>query len=206
MFSVLYAGSKSSGSIRTVGERRSSMGKEKEQKTESKKVGVEGEPDRTTGNIMHCERPASQLSHHSHCSHGLPGVLPIYQPPVQKACGPPGAPPVRDLAAVPPELIGSRQSFQKAMGNPCEFFVDIMWQYWLLTLNNTEFFAHTTVWDSPLIFQEPQASNSNRDSISHLSLLIRTLNWLVLVNIGAKHYIVLVYSTFWCRHQLFCTF
>ncbi|KAK2109161.1 hypothetical protein P7K49_014326 [Saguinus oedipus] len=26
----------------------------------------------------------------------------------------------------PPELTGSRQSFQKAMGNPCEFFVDIM--------------------------------------------------------------------------------
>lgn len=40
--------------------------------------------------------------------------------------GPPGGPPVRELAAVPPELTGSRQSFQKAMGNPCEFFVDIM--------------------------------------------------------------------------------
>lgn len=33
---------------------------------------------------------------------------------------------VRELASVPPELTGSRQSFQKAMGNPCEFFVDIM--------------------------------------------------------------------------------
>lgn len=42
------------------------------------------------------------------------------------AGGPPGGPPVRELAAVPPELTGSRQSFQKAMGNPCEFFVDIM--------------------------------------------------------------------------------
>uniref|UniRef100_A0A1A8DDX2 Dishevelled, dsh homolog 1 n=1 Tax=Nothobranchius kadleci TaxID=1051664 RepID=A0A1A8DDX2_NOTKA len=39
---------------------------------------------------------------------------------------PPGAPPGRELAAVPPELTASRQSFQHAMGNPCEFFVDIM--------------------------------------------------------------------------------
>uniref|UniRef100_A0A8C9KR20 Segment polarity protein dishevelled-like protein DVL-1 n=1 Tax=Panthera tigris altaica TaxID=74533 RepID=A0A8C9KR20_PANTA len=40
----------------------------------------------------------------------------------------PGAwlPAVPALAAVPPELTGPRQSFQKAMGNPCEFFVDIM--------------------------------------------------------------------------------
>ncbi|XP_072101399.1 segment polarity protein dishevelled homolog DVL-1-like isoform X3 [Mobula birostris] len=119
-------GSKSSGSSRAVGERRGSMGKEKEQKTESKMVGVESEPDRITGNIVLCERPASQLSHHSHCSHGPPGVPPIYQPTIQKSTGPPGAPPVRDLASVPPELISSRQSFQKAMGNPCEFFIDIM--------------------------------------------------------------------------------
>ncbi|XP_062889267.1 segment polarity protein dishevelled homolog DVL-3-like isoform X3 [Mobula hypostoma] len=119
-------GSKSSGSSRAVAERRGSMGKEKEQKTESKMVGVESEPDRITGNIVLCERPASQLSHHSHCSHGPPGVPPIYQPTIQKSTGPPGAPPVRDLASVPPELISSRQSFQKAMGNPCEFFIDIM--------------------------------------------------------------------------------
>ncbi|XP_032824321.1 segment polarity protein dishevelled homolog DVL-3-like isoform X2 [Petromyzon marinus] len=39
---------------------------------------------------------------------------------------PPGAPPVRDLGSVPPELMGSRQSFHMAMGNPCEFFVDVM--------------------------------------------------------------------------------
>uniref|UniRef100_A0A8C9YVC6 Dishevelled segment polarity protein 2 n=1 Tax=Sander lucioperca TaxID=283035 RepID=A0A8C9YVC6_SANLU len=40
--------------------------------------------------------------------------------------GPPGAPPTRDLGAVPPELTASRQSFHLAMGNPSEFFVDVM--------------------------------------------------------------------------------
>ncbi|XP_038677664.1 segment polarity protein dishevelled homolog DVL-1-like isoform X1 [Scyliorhinus canicula] len=120
-------GSKSSGSNRSMGERRGSAGKEKEQKADSKSVGNASEPDRTTGNSVHCERPASQLSHHSHCSHGPPGVPPVYQlPTVLITSGPPGAPPVRDLMAVPPELTGSRQSFQKAMGNPCEFFIDIM--------------------------------------------------------------------------------
>ncbi|XP_015263210.1 PREDICTED: segment polarity protein dishevelled homolog DVL-3 [Gekko japonicus] len=34
------------------------------------------------------------------------------------AMGPPGAPPGRDLASVPPELTASRQSFRMAMGNP----------------------------------------------------------------------------------------
>ena len=27
---------------------------------------------------------------------------------------------------VPPDVSGSRQSFRMAMGNPCEFFVDVM--------------------------------------------------------------------------------
>ncbi|XP_069893188.1 segment polarity protein dishevelled homolog DVL-1 isoform X2 [Dipodomys merriami] len=78
------------------------------------------------------ERPASQLSRgsspRSQASTVAPGLPPLH--PLTKACavvgGPPGGPPVRELAAVPPELTGSRQSFQKAMGNPCEFFVDIM--------------------------------------------------------------------------------
>ncbi|XP_076472569.1 segment polarity protein dishevelled homolog DVL-3-like [Babylonia areolata] len=30
------------------------------------------------------------------------------------------------LESLPPELLGSRQSFRMAMGNPCEFFVDFM--------------------------------------------------------------------------------
>uniref|UniRef100_A0A8B9GZR4 Dishevelled segment polarity protein 2 n=1 Tax=Astyanax mexicanus TaxID=7994 RepID=A0A8B9GZR4_ASTMX len=36
------------------------------------------------------------------------------------------APPTRDLGSVPPELTASRQSFHLAMGNPSEFFVDVM--------------------------------------------------------------------------------
>ncbi|XP_066546591.1 segment polarity protein dishevelled homolog DVL-1 isoform X2 [Amia ocellicauda] len=83
--------------------------------------------------------PYSQHSHAS-CSHsershassyGPPGLPPPYSlarlaPKAPVSSGPPGAPPVRELGAVPPELTASRQSFQHAMGNPCEFFVDIM--------------------------------------------------------------------------------
>ncbi|KAK3545361.1 hypothetical protein QTP70_005984 [Hemibagrus guttatus] len=47
-------------------------------------------------------------------------------PPPSNPGGPPGAPPTRDLASVPPELTASRQSFHLAMGNPSEFFVDVM--------------------------------------------------------------------------------
>uniref|UniRef100_A0A8C9VTJ3 Dishevelled segment polarity protein 2 n=1 Tax=Scleropages formosus TaxID=113540 RepID=A0A8C9VTJ3_SCLFO len=47
-------------------------------------------------------------------------------PPSTTPGGPPGAPPTRDLGSVPPELTASRQSFHLAMGNPSEFFVDVM--------------------------------------------------------------------------------
>ncbi|XP_034532199.1 segment polarity protein dishevelled homolog DVL-2 [Notolabrus celidotus] len=47
-------------------------------------------------------------------------------PPSSVPGGPPGAPPTRDLGSVPPELTASRQSFHLAMGNPSEFFVDVM--------------------------------------------------------------------------------
>lgn len=33
----------------------------------------------------------------------------------------------RNIASMPQDLSGSRQSFKMAMGNPCEFFVDVMW-------------------------------------------------------------------------------
>uniref|UniRef100_A0AAR2LR05 Dishevelled segment polarity protein 2 n=1 Tax=Pygocentrus nattereri TaxID=42514 RepID=A0AAR2LR05_PYGNA len=59
---------------------------------------------------------ASQRSHHR----APPPHLAPYPP------GPPGAPPTRDLGSVPPELTASRQSFHLAMGNPSEFFVDVM--------------------------------------------------------------------------------
>uniref|UniRef100_A0A673IZ84 Dishevelled segment polarity protein 1 n=1 Tax=Sinocyclocheilus rhinocerous TaxID=307959 RepID=A0A673IZ84_9TELE len=71
----------------------------------------------------------SERSHGS--SYGPPGLPPPYclahlTPKAAASNSPPGAPPVRELANVPPELTASRQSFQHAMGNPCEFFVDIM--------------------------------------------------------------------------------
>uniref|UniRef100_A0A8C1YQF1 Dishevelled segment polarity protein 3b n=1 Tax=Cyprinus carpio TaxID=7962 RepID=A0A8C1YQF1_CYPCA len=54
---------------------------------------------------------------------GAPGLPPQPQIPSTAA---PGSPPDRDLASVPPELTASRQSFRMAMGNPSEFFVDVM--------------------------------------------------------------------------------
>ncbi|XP_029072910.1 segment polarity protein dishevelled homolog DVL-1 isoform X1 [Monodon monoceros] len=129
-------GSKSSGSTRSAGgSSRRALGREKE----SRSTGAGGsgsESDHTVpsgvGSGGWRERPAGQLSRgsspRSQASAAAPGLPPLH--PLTKAYsvvgGPPGGPPVRELAAVPPELTGSRQSFQKAMGNPCEFFVDIM--------------------------------------------------------------------------------
>nr|XP_033778745.1 segment polarity protein dishevelled homolog DVL-1 isoform X2 [Geotrypetes seraphini] len=135
-------GSKSSGSNRSNSEGRRAPGREKDRKSPGSGSGsdhaIRG------GVVGRCERPISQLSHrsqvsathsershHSYHSHGPPGVPPLYSLPkigskLYGTSGPPGGPPVRELGLVPPELTGSRQSFQKAMGNPCEFFVDIM--------------------------------------------------------------------------------
>ncbi|XP_024232562.1 segment polarity protein dishevelled homolog DVL-2 isoform X1 [Oncorhynchus tshawytscha] len=73
-----------------------------------------------------------QHPHHSHVHpHTLQGLgqtgpsMPGL-PPGTTPGGPPGAPPTRDLGSVPPELTASRQSFHLAMGNPSEFFVDVM--------------------------------------------------------------------------------
>ncbi|XP_032635901.1 segment polarity protein dishevelled homolog DVL-1 isoform X5 [Chelonoidis abingdonii] len=139
-------GSKSSGSNRSNSENsRKALGREKDRKS----AGSGSESDHTAcsgggASVVRRERPVSQLSHrshvsathsershHSHHSYGPPGVPPLYNLPklgskVYGTSGPPGGPPVRELSSVPPELTGSRQSFQKAMGNPCEFFVDIM--------------------------------------------------------------------------------
>ncbi|KAJ8281952.1 hypothetical protein COCON_G00044710 [Conger conger] len=60
-----------------------------------------------------------------HPQHPVGPALPSL-PPSSTPGGPPGAPPTRDLGSVPPELTASRQSFHLAMGNPSEFFVDVM--------------------------------------------------------------------------------
>uniref|UniRef100_A0A672V2T6 Dishevelled segment polarity protein 1 n=1 Tax=Strigops habroptila TaxID=2489341 RepID=A0A672V2T6_STRHB len=122
-------GSKSSGSNRSTSETsRRALGREKDRKSN----GSGSESDHTArsgASGVRRERPLSQLSHRSHGS--ATHMPPLYNLPklgskVYGTSGPPGGPPVRELSSVPPELTGSRQSFQKAMGNPCEFFVDIM--------------------------------------------------------------------------------
>ncbi|XP_038830238.1 segment polarity protein dishevelled homolog DVL-3-like [Salvelinus namaycush] len=73
------------------------------------------------------------LAHSVHSTHSHSGSL-VYGPPCLPAQPPPslpmtaplGSPPGRDLASMPPELTASRQSFRMAMGNPSEFFVDVM--------------------------------------------------------------------------------
>uniref|UniRef100_A0A8C6YW70 Dishevelled segment polarity protein 3 n=1 Tax=Nothoprocta perdicaria TaxID=30464 RepID=A0A8C6YW70_NOTPE len=141
-------GDRSSGSNRSGSERR----KEREKTGESKSGGSGSESDHTTRSSMRRERAASERSvpasqhsqrsqhslahsirsHHSQQSYGPPGLPPLFSPPMllmpppPSAMGPPGAPPGRDLASVPPELTASRQSFRMAMGNPSEFFVDVM--------------------------------------------------------------------------------
>uniref|UniRef100_A0A2K6UEN1 Dishevelled segment polarity protein 1 n=1 Tax=Saimiri boliviensis boliviensis TaxID=39432 RepID=A0A2K6UEN1_SAIBB len=124
-------GSRSSGSTRSS---RRAPGREKERRAAGA-GGSGSESDHTAPSGVGSswrECPAGQLSRgsspRSQASSTAPGLPTPH--PVTKAYtvvgGPPGGPPVRELAAVPPELTGSRQSFQKAMGNPCEFFVDIM--------------------------------------------------------------------------------
>uniref|UniRef100_A0A3P9HHF3 Dishevelled segment polarity protein 1a n=1 Tax=Oryzias latipes TaxID=8090 RepID=A0A3P9HHF3_ORYLA len=124
-------GSRSSGSNPSADKGRHSSLQEKSQRT----ACSESEPGVRGGRRN--DRSASQMSHHSHTrshasSYGPPGLPPPYclarlAPKTSVSSStPPGAPPGRELAAVPPELTASRQSFQHAMGNPCEFFVDIM--------------------------------------------------------------------------------
>uniref|UniRef100_A0A673MPQ1 Segment polarity protein dishevelled homolog DVL-1-like n=1 Tax=Sinocyclocheilus rhinocerous TaxID=307959 RepID=A0A673MPQ1_9TELE len=138
-------GSRSSGSNPSAGKGRRPPPREKDHKAPC--CGG-SEPEMGAWVVRRGERAPSQLSHQSHsrspnhlsCAHsershgssyGPPGLPPPYclahlAPKATASNSPPGAPPVRELGNVPPELTASRQSFQHAMGNPCEFFVDIM--------------------------------------------------------------------------------
>lgn len=107
----------------------------------SQRGGAMAGPSGGEGASQHSLGGGSVRSHHSlHAAYAAPGGMPLaYNPMVvmmvpppipptsaATAVQPPGAPPVRDLGAVPPELTASRQSFHMAMGNPSEFFVDVM--------------------------------------------------------------------------------
>ncbi|XP_034813697.1 segment polarity protein dishevelled homolog DVL-3 isoform X2 [Pan paniscus] len=148
IFGDLCGSSRSSGSNRSGSDRR----KEKDPKAGDSKSGGSGsESDHTTRSSLrgprerapsersgpaasehshrsHHSLASSLRSHHTHPSYGPPGVPPLYGPPMlmmpppPAAMGPPGAPPGRDLASVPPELTASRQSFRMAMGNPTKNF------------------------------------------------------------------------------------
>ncbi|XP_040181798.1 segment polarity protein dishevelled homolog DVL-1 isoform X4 [Rana temporaria] len=141
VFGDLCGSSKSSGSSRSNREGKRSSGREKDRKSTGSGSGsdraassggkrserpLSQHSNRSHGSAAHSER-SHRSSHHSH---GPPGLPPLYSLPKIGGkvynSGPPGGPPVRELSNIPPELTGSRQSFQKAMGNPCEFFVDIM--------------------------------------------------------------------------------
>ncbi|XP_060080518.1 segment polarity protein dishevelled homolog DVL-3-like isoform X3 [Ylistrum balloti] len=55
-----------------------------------------------------------------------PNMMPPNMMPPNMMPGQALPPPPRDLSSMPQDLSGSRQSFKMAMGNPCEFFVDVM--------------------------------------------------------------------------------
>uniref|UniRef100_A0A672MRE9 Dishevelled segment polarity protein 1 n=1 Tax=Sinocyclocheilus grahami TaxID=75366 RepID=A0A672MRE9_SINGR len=129
-------GSRSSGSNPSAGKGRRPSPREKDHKAPC--CGG-SEPDMGAWVVRRGERAPSQLSHQSHSrscvsisqhSHSFTySHAPFIQPNHLSSTAsnsPPGAPPVREIGNVPPELTASRQSFQHAMGNPCEFFVDIM--------------------------------------------------------------------------------
>ncbi|XP_041440959.1 segment polarity protein dishevelled homolog DVL-2 isoform X1 [Xenopus laevis] len=124
------------------GDSKSGSGSESEYSTRSsiRRVGggEAGPPsERSTSSRLPPHHPPSV---HSYAAPGVPlsynpMMLMMMPPPPLPPPGvcppnssvPPGAPPlVRDLASVPPELTASRQSFHMAMGNPSEFFVDVM--------------------------------------------------------------------------------
>uniref|UniRef100_A0A8C2BJP6 Dishevelled segment polarity protein 1b n=1 Tax=Cyprinus carpio TaxID=7962 RepID=A0A8C2BJP6_CYPCA len=139
-------GSRSSSSNPSAGRSQRPVPRDKGRKSAGS-GGSESDSGKRAGG-RRVERSASQLSHWSHAlssrsythsrvpshhasSYGPPGLPPPYSlarltPKGAISSGPPGAPPVREIGAIPPELTASRQSFQHAMGNPCEFFVDIM--------------------------------------------------------------------------------
>ncbi|XP_077324172.1 segment polarity protein dishevelled homolog DVL-2, partial [Lithobates pipiens] len=137
------------------GDSKSGSGSESEYSTRSsvRRGGAEtGPPSERSVRSQPPHHPPHHPHHHpphhphhpqSIHSYPAPGVPLSYNPmmlmmmpspplPPPSSCPPsssvpPGAPPlVRDLASVPPELTASRQSFHMAMGNPSEFFVDVM--------------------------------------------------------------------------------
>ncbi|KAI5098383.1 segment polarity protein dishevelled-like DVL-3, partial [Silurus meridionalis] len=108
-------GSRSSGSNRSANKpggletKSGGSGSETEKREKAPSERSTVPPSEHSIHSTHSALPQGQNS-----SYGLP------------AAAVPGSPQGRDLASVPPELTASRQSFRMAMGNPSEFFVDVM--------------------------------------------------------------------------------
>uniref|UniRef100_A0A4W5MQ20 Dishevelled segment polarity protein 3a n=1 Tax=Hucho hucho TaxID=62062 RepID=A0A4W5MQ20_9TELE len=80
-------------------------------------------PSERSTRSSYSHRSAHSLSYGPGLVYAPPGLPPQ---PLHLATAAPGAPPGRELANAPPELTGSRQSLRIAVGNPGEFFVDVM--------------------------------------------------------------------------------
>jgi len=120
--------SKRSGGNRGDGDNRSSGGSSSEKSGSSSK-GKEREARSVEGSA----NPPPQLI-------PMPSVPPMPGAPPMPGVPMPGAPPMpgvpmpgapglaypRPLDQVPDNISASRNSFRMAMGNPCEFFVDVM--------------------------------------------------------------------------------
>ncbi|KAL4647045.1 hypothetical protein GN956_G8416 [Arapaima gigas] len=126
------AGSQHSEGSRSSGSNRSGNKEAKPGASESKSGGSGSESEQRREKAP-SERSVAPPSEHSVRSthsqshslvYGATGLPPQPPPPISLAL--PGSPPSRDLGSVPPELTASRQSFRMAMGNPSEFFVDVM--------------------------------------------------------------------------------
>uniref|UniRef100_A0A672RJK1 Dishevelled segment polarity protein 3 n=1 Tax=Sinocyclocheilus grahami TaxID=75366 RepID=A0A672RJK1_SINGR len=98
---------------------RSGSGSESEKKEKAPSERSAAAPSEHSVRSSHTIRSVQSLV----C--GAPGLPPQSQPQTPSTAAP-ASPPDRDLASVPPELTASRKSFRMAMGNPSEFFVDVM--------------------------------------------------------------------------------
>lgn len=84
-------------------------------------------PSHVLGNLPHVQQPMIPPPplRSAPSTYSTQGTLP-YEAAVTRREQQSQELPLRNLSAVPADISGSKQSFQQAMGNPCEFFVDVM--------------------------------------------------------------------------------
>uniref|UniRef100_A0A671LPM2 Segment polarity protein dishevelled homolog DVL-3-like n=1 Tax=Sinocyclocheilus anshuiensis TaxID=1608454 RepID=A0A671LPM2_9TELE len=119
------AGGGSAGSPHSEGSRSSGSNRSGSKNSESEKREKAPSERSAAAPSEHSMRSSHTIRSVQSLVCGAPGLPPQPQPQTPSTAAP-GSPPDRDLASVPPELTASRQSFRMAMGNPSEFFVDVM--------------------------------------------------------------------------------